>query len=433
MASTIKVNTIQDAGGNSLLVSNGSGSITTNNINVKDIDWQSVKTADFTAVAGEGYFVNTTSGTITLTLPASPSAGDTVAIVDYAGTFGTNKVTIGRNSSNIQGAAVNATLSISKRATTFIYSDATKGWIPVNDNTTNDYGEVYTEATGGTVTTSGNFKIHTFNSTSNFVASQVGNPAGGTAVVSYLVIAGGGGGGKAGNRAGGGGGAGGFREGRAANDSYTVSPLNAPAGLTITAQTYPITVGAGGGGSPSVASGSDSVFSTITSSGGGSGGEESANIRTGGSGGGAGGAVGPGQQSGAAGNTPPVSPSQGFPGGDSTPSPSPSKNAGGGGGGATAQGGDAPSPGSASGAGGAGATTHISGSPVQSAGGGSASGQTPGVSGGAGGGGSSTGPTDSTSAGTAGSANTGGGGGAGGPGGGGSGGSGVVIIRYKYQ
>ena len=125
-------------------------------------DWQSVQTASFTAAAGKGYPINTTGGAITMTLPASPSAGDIVSVVDYAGTFGSNAVSLNRNGSNIQGAAANGSIAISKRAVSLLYVDATKGWIPVNDNTTNDYGAVFTSATGGTVTTSGNFKIHTF-------------------------------------------------------------------------------------------------------------------------------------------------------------------------------------------------------------------------------------------------------------------------------
>src|SRR5210317_943130 len=70
------------------------------------VDWDTTaKTASFTAVSGDGYFVNTTSGVITVTLPASPSAGDIVAVADYAGTSATNNITIARNGSNIQGNA----------------------------------------------------------------------------------------------------------------------------------------------------------------------------------------------------------------------------------------------------------------------------------------------------------------------------------------
>jgi len=91
--------------------------------------WQTVKTSDFTAVAGEGYFINTTSGTITMTLPASPSLGDFVTFVDYAGTFDTNNLTIGRNSENIQGSAADLTVSVERAANTLVYTDGTQGWL----------------------------------------------------------------------------------------------------------------------------------------------------------------------------------------------------------------------------------------------------------------------------------------------------------------
>jgi len=91
--------------------------------------WQTVKTSNFTAVAGEGYFINTTSGTITMTLPASPSLGDFVTFVDYAGTFDTNNLTIGRNSENIQGSAADLTVSVERAANTLVYTDGTQGWL----------------------------------------------------------------------------------------------------------------------------------------------------------------------------------------------------------------------------------------------------------------------------------------------------------------
>src|SRR6056300_1361019 len=69
-----------------------------------EVSWDTtVKTAGFTAVSGVGYFVNTAGGTITVTLPASPSAGNVVAVSDYNGNAGTNQIIIGRNSSNING------------------------------------------------------------------------------------------------------------------------------------------------------------------------------------------------------------------------------------------------------------------------------------------------------------------------------------------
>ena len=91
--------------------------------------WQAVKTASFNAVAGEGYFINTTSGAITMTLPSSPSIGDFVSFIDYAGTFDTNSLTIGRNSENIQGSAADLTVSVERAANTLVYVDSTQGWL----------------------------------------------------------------------------------------------------------------------------------------------------------------------------------------------------------------------------------------------------------------------------------------------------------------
>ena len=92
-------------------------------------DWQAVKTGNFTAVASEGYFINTTSGAITMTLPASPTIGDEVSFIDYAGTFDTNNLTIGRNSENIQGSAADLTVSVERAANTLVYTDGTQGWL----------------------------------------------------------------------------------------------------------------------------------------------------------------------------------------------------------------------------------------------------------------------------------------------------------------
>jgi hypothetical protein len=95
-------------------------------------DWQAVKTTTFTAVAGEGYFVNTTSGAFTMTLPATPTLGDEVAVVDFAGTFDTNNLTIGRNSENIQGTAADLTVSTERAGLTLVYSGSTYGWLLKN-------------------------------------------------------------------------------------------------------------------------------------------------------------------------------------------------------------------------------------------------------------------------------------------------------------
>src|SRR6056300_1002500 len=99
---------------------------------VDGTDWQAVVTADgstaTTAVAGEGYFIDTTSAAHTITLPSSASIGDFIAIKDYAGTFGTNAVTVGRNGSNIQGSGNNSELSTNRARVILVYVDATKGW-----------------------------------------------------------------------------------------------------------------------------------------------------------------------------------------------------------------------------------------------------------------------------------------------------------------
>ena len=179
-----------------------------------------VKTASFTGVAGVGYFVNTTSGAITVTLPASPAAGAVVAVKDYANTFDTNNVILARNGSNIGGDALDATLSTEGLAVTLVYVDATQGWLVTDSGLQSEApGPQFIAATGGTITTSGNFKIHTFTGPGTFCVSNGGN-SGGSNTVDYLVVAGGGGGGADGYA--GGGGAGGYRESSgAASGCYT--------------------------------------------------------------------------------------------------------------------------------------------------------------------------------------------------------------------
>ena len=91
--------------------------------------YQAVKTSGFTAAAGEGYFCNTTSAAFTATLPGSASIGDEVTFIDYAGTFDTNNLTIGRNSHNIQGSAADLTVSTERAGFTLVYVDSTQGWL----------------------------------------------------------------------------------------------------------------------------------------------------------------------------------------------------------------------------------------------------------------------------------------------------------------
>ena len=223
------------------------------------VDWDTTpKTASFTAVSGNGYFVNTTSSAITVTLPASPSAGAIVAVMDYANTAATNNITVARNSSKIDGEDVDATMATNGQSFTLVYVDSTEGWKTVNNADAQINTAQYVTATGGTITTCGNFKIHTFTGPGTFTVSCAGNPIGST-TVDYLVVAGAGGGGMGGNSAslpnpsdlrdgGGGGGAGGYRESSgAASGCYTRSPLGAcVSALPVSVQGYPITVGAGG-------------------------------------------------------------------------------------------------------------------------------------------------------------------------------------------
>jgi hypothetical protein len=394
------------------------------------VSWNTTKiTADPNpAVSGVGYFADTTSSAFTVTLPAAPSAGDIVALSDYTGTFTTNNLTVGRNGSNIRGSATDLILNVNNQTITLIYVDATEGWNVIQEsNNINNF----VAATGGTVLTCGDFKTHVFTGPGTFTVTSAGNSLG-SSTVEYLVIAGGGSGGN--GDVGAGGGAGGYRQ------NY---PSPAVAGLPVTTQGYPITVGGGGSGVPGYVKGNcgtNSTFSTIISTGGGGGGggpgapgNPLAPGKTGGSGGG--GAWNGG--TGGAGNTPPTSPSQGNNGGSQSGGPPLFATGGGGGaGGAGTNGGS-----STIGNGGIGspiATTFFGptapsyGTPGPAPGryfaGGASGISDGGTSGTAGAGGGAT-------KGANGSTNTGGGGGAQlvEAGNSGTGGSGIVVIRYKFQ
>jgi len=408
------------------------------------VNWQTTpKTATFTAVNGEGYFINSGSA-ITANLPAG-SAGAIVAFSDYARNFATYNLSITPNGSEkIGGVAATAKLNVNGQAATFVYVDATKGWVNVQNAEDTEVGASFITATGGTITTSGNCKIHTFTGPGTFEVTSVAAAAVNNEV-SYVVVAGGaGGGGSPGTGdSGGGGGAGGFRETKSPVTPYTASPLDgqpsAPNRITVTQTSFPIQVG--GGGTPGAGSGgrggtgTNSIFSTITAAGGGAGGSFNIpNPYAGGDGGSGGGGSGgnSGSAPGGNGNQPPVTPSQGNNGGAA--STSPLNWWGGGGGGAGAAGTTAYAK-SQVGNGGNGVTTEITASPVAYAGGGGG-GQTPGRAppsdwSGGGQGGTGGGARYNLS----GTANTGGGAGGGsGPcGAGGTGGSGIVIIRYKFQ
>jgi hypothetical protein len=129
------------------------------------------KTSPFTAAAGTGYFINTTCGAVTVTLPASPTAGDVVAFKDYAGQWNTNNVTLCNNGNKINGVCATASLSTQNQSVSLIYVDATKGWQDIQDSTSGVTGAVYITATGGTITCCGDYKIHTFTSDGTFTVS----------------------------------------------------------------------------------------------------------------------------------------------------------------------------------------------------------------------------------------------------------------------
>ena len=405
------------------------------------VDWQtgSIKTSTFTAANGEGYFANTSGGAFTMNLPAGV-AGAIVSVADYAESFNSNNLTVVPNGSDkIGSVAQNATLNVKGQSVTFVFVDSTQGWINTMDSTSNVRGQLpficaSVSGTGNTLVTApccANAKVATFTGPGNFTVNSIGSAA--NNVVSYMIVAGGGGGGSNG----GGGGAGGFREVKSPVTPYTASPLdgysNSPNRITVAAQSYPITVGGGGNastnyGSQNNTSGNNSQFDTIVSTGGGKGAGYIPGGGSNGGTGGSGGGAGCGSSLGA-GNTPPTSPAQGFPG-----STSGGPSGYGAGGGATQAGNVGVSP-SSGGIGGNGATTSINGTPTARAGGGGGAGfgSASGYPGGPGGGGKGSGPEGT---GIAGTINTGGGGGGaagGGAGPTGAGGSGIVIIRYKFQ
>jgi len=424
-----------------------------------------VKTGDFTAVAGEGYFVNTTSGEIDVALPAG-TAGAVIAVKDYANTFDTNQcILVPNGSDKIGGLASSAFLQTEGIAVTLVFIDSTQGWLVTDSGLQSEVpGPQYVAATGGNTTlTVCSHKVHVFTGPGTFCVSAAGNAAGSN-TVEYLVVAGGGGSGGYGAsgpkiQGAGGGGGGGWRSFTALPSA---SPQNAPAALPVSAQAYPITVGGGGAGDPGNTNGGsrgdNSVFSTITSTGGGGGGSKNSPApaaganKPGGSGGGGAGKTTPQSvDQGGTGNTPPVSPSQGEPGGNGARrAASPACESGaGGGGGASGAGNTAPTcsiPGKGGGTGqyvvdaffGPTAPSYGCSPGPQApngrffAGGGGGGSGGPGTGGDPGPGGGGRGGDNGTGN-ANGVVNTGGG--AGGPRDqtSKSGGSGIVVIRYKFQ
>ena len=287
MSSIIKVNTVQDVDGNNIINEN-SNTITIgksgDTIQVASgaslvgagIEWQSsiVTAATLTAVAGRGYWLDTSSNAITVTLPGTAAVGDQLIFTDYARNWATNNVTINQNSLKFQGfASPNPVYDTNGQSVDIVYSGTTKGWIPNSDDDV------------------------------TFETPQ-------TASIEYLVIAGGGSAGS------GGGAGGGMRNATTTFDQGTVLTATVGAGGV---GTYEASGNNGTNGGDSSLAGSG--FTTFTSTGGGYGAINYGNDpKSKGSNGGAGGGAGRDgtgtNYTGGSGNTPSTSPSQGAGGGN---------------------------------------------------------------------------------------------------------------------
>jgi len=381
------------------------------------ISWQAVTTGStLTAVAGNGYAINTTSNACTVTLPTSASVGDEIIFTDYLRTWATNNLTIS-SSLNYQGSSTKDPIyDTNGESVHIVYLDATQGWTPTYDGAVAYETEpiLYVTATGpddAAGDTDGDYKVHKFITTktgaNGFAVSSAGNAAGSN-TVEYVNVAGGGGGGH------------GRACGAGAGGMLTAT------GLSVTVQNYTITVGDGGAKSTDSNAGSDGSDTTaigLTTTGGGGGGTPGAVPGDGGSGGGTTNDQGAGTiGEGIAG--------QGNDGGTGAANPS---YGAGGGGGKGAVGGNGTT--SAGGNGGTGLDSSITGESIGYAGGGGGGTYISGPSGSATDGGGAGGSGDNVGA--DGTANTGGGGGGGGHGpssrDGGTGGKGVFIVRYKFQ
>lgn len=423
---------LSSAGGNGISIGNyymylGNAS---NVVGSSVVDWARIRKyaatepSFNTAAAQENYVDHFTIASVSSPQAASSTFAITIIAKDSGNSTTTNYVgtvdlttNTGSISPSVSGSFVSGVLTQSVTLT----GAGTNRSITVTDHggvatgTSNTF--TLCDASGGTITQSGNYCIHSFTSSTStgaFVAPSKG-------LFGDVLAVGGGGGGGA--NVGGGGGAGGYRYLR---------------NFSISGGTTTVTVGAGGAGgiwNGAIAqNGSSSVFSTITAAGGGGGADDSTPsthpASSGGSGGG--GAYSVGVQSGGSGNTPSTIPSQGNNGGNGYTGGGYYNSAGGGGSGSV--GSDADTSDHNGSNGGIGTANSITGSSVYYAGGGGAGADNyRGGSGGTGGlGGGGNGGT--TTSGSNGTANTGGGGGGGtnspSRAAGGSGGSGIVIVRY---
>ena len=215
-----------DGSADQVLKTDGSGTLSFTDAS-GGTQWQSsVKTADFTAVAGQGFWVNTASGDVVVTLPSSPSVGDIVELADFNRSWGTHSVTLNDNGSNFQGTGSSVPVyNENGQHVELIYSGSTNGWIPKLDSVVADKTET---------------------------------------ILRFLNLAGGGAGGA---NQGGGGGAGGIKLGTA---------------VVTAGDVYQISIGGGGSGSPANNKGGSGSASTIRASNGG----KIISLTTGGGGGG---------------------------------------------------------------------------------------------------------------------------------------------------
>jgi hypothetical protein len=118
---------------NQVLQTDGSGNLSFATVS-GGAAWQAVVTSTtLTTVSKQGYFINTSSNAITATLPTSPTLGDFISFIDYAGTFDTNNLTVARNGHKIQGDASDLTVATERAGFTLVYVDATQGWLLQNN------------------------------------------------------------------------------------------------------------------------------------------------------------------------------------------------------------------------------------------------------------------------------------------------------------
>ena len=391
--------------------------------------WENAKTADFTASGDYGYFVDTTSNAITVTLPASPTVGQIVSIVDYGKTFHTNHCTLNRNGNNIEGVAEDWVLYGKGTITSLRYEAGSggQGWkftefnadgggsATADSGIGGSLGNIQTHGMGSKkymvvssdaeeVYLDGDFQVHKFLTSGTFTVHSLGSDSTYGDKIEYLIV---GGGGSGGQHHGSGGGAGGYR----ANNAFD---------HTVTAQAYTITVGAGANRRNDNSHGNNgsnsNAFGMTSDGGGGGGGHPGGGGRNGGSGGGANHQGGHGNATGGG------SGHRGGPNGHHN---------GGGGGGASEPGADHYGN-HQGGHGGRGTQCDIDGTPKFYAGGGGSPGHnhTNAASGGLGGGGDGSGGQGVDGTG-------GGGGGSDAPNGGhqraGDGGDGIVIVRLKVK